>query len=146
RDIMGSIVYDLRYALRTLRRDVGFTVFAVAIIALGIGASATVFSVANALLLRPLPFADAEGLAWIPNGGGRGLSEQTSQVGSYLSYVQLNRSFSEVAAYMAFYGVGDTELTGESGVEATRLSEVPVSQNFFPLLGVQPTIGRGFND
>jgi predicted permease len=84
----------------------------------------------------------------LPNGGEKatGLSEQTSQVGSYLSYAQLNRSFSEVAAYMAFYGVGDTELTGESGVEATRLSEVPVSQNFFPLLGVRPAIGRGFND
>lgn len=146
RDVVGSVVHDVRYALRTLRRDLGFTFFALAIIALGIGASATVFSVANALLLRPLPFADPERLAWIPNGGEKGLSEQTSQVGSYLSYAQLNRSFSEVAAYFAFYGVGDTELTGESGVDATRLSEVPVSQNFFPLLGVNPAIGRGFND
>ncbi len=53
-----SLLQDLRYTFRTLRRDAGFTAFAVLIVGLGIGASATVFSVANALLLRPLPFTD----------------------------------------------------------------------------------------
>ena len=144
REVMGTVIQDLRYAVRALRREVGFTTFAVAIIGLGVGASATVFSVANALLLRPLPFTDPERLAWIPNGGGAGLSAQTAQVAPYLSYVDLNQSFSEVAAYFAFYGVGDTRLTGDNGVDAVRLSDVPVTRNFFPLLGVRPVLGRGF--
>jgi hypothetical protein len=53
-----AILRDLRYTLRTLHRDAGFAVFAILIVALGIGASVTVFSVVNTLILRPLPFAD----------------------------------------------------------------------------------------
>src|SRR4029078_4649327 len=64
---LDAIWQDLRYALRGLRRDVGFTVFAVLIVGLGIGASATVFSVVDALLLRPLPFQDPERLVWVAN-------------------------------------------------------------------------------
>jgi predicted permease len=144
--VRGMIVdlrQDLRYALRTLRRDAGFTAFAVVIIALGIGASATVFSVASALLLRPLPFANPRQLVWIPNGTDPGLSTQTAQVDPYLSFVKENRSFSDVAAYFAFYGVGDMKLS--VGNDAIRLSAVPVTQNFFPLLGVRPVVGRGFS-
>jgi hypothetical protein len=70
--LLDTILQDLRYALRTLRRDPGFTVFAIAIIGLGIAASATVFSVINAVLLRPLPFRDADRLVWISNGGPGG--------------------------------------------------------------------------
>lgn len=138
----GDLRQDLRYALRTLRRDAGFTAFAVAIIALGIGASTTVFSVASGLLLRPLPFASPDRLVWIQNGNDPGLSSQTAQVNPYLSLVRANRSFSAVGAYFAFYGVGDMTLS--SATDAIRLSAVPVSQNFFPLLGVRPLIGRNF--
>ena len=61
-------VQDLRFAFRSLRRDAGFTAFAILIAGLGIGASTTVFSVVNALLLRPLPFRDPGRLVWITNG------------------------------------------------------------------------------
>ncbi|MFL5612530.1 MAG: ADOP family duplicated permease [Gemmatimonadaceae bacterium] len=142
RDMVGDLRHDLRYSFRTLRRDTGFTAFAVAIIALGIGASVTVFSVASALLLRPLPFAHPERLVWIQNGDGAGLSSQTAQVNPYLSLAKTNQSFADIAAYFAFYGVGDMTLS--SNTDAIRLSAVPVSQNFFPLLGVKPVVGRNF--
>ena len=62
-----ELLQDLRYTIRTLRRDAGFATFAILIAGLGIGASATVFSVVNALILRPLPFADPGPLVWIAN-------------------------------------------------------------------------------
>ena len=140
---LESILQDLRYTLRTLRRDIGFTTFAILIVGLGIGASATVFSVVDALLVRPLPFHDPEQLVWIANHDTSGLSGQTTQVGYMLDLRRRNHSFSQVAAYFAFYGVGDNLLSGQG--EPERLSGVPVSGNFFQLLGVQPQIGRLFN-
>jgi predicted permease len=138
-----SLLQDLRYTFRTLGRDAGLTTFAVLIVGLGIGASSTVFSIVNALLLRPLPFRDPSRLVWIANHDDTGgLSGQTTQVGNFLDLRAQNQSFSDVAAYFAFYGVGDNKLTGIG--EPERLSGVPVSQNFFPLLGVQPQLGRLF--
>jgi predicted permease len=138
-----TLLQDLRYTFRTLGRDAGFTTFAILIVGLGIGASSTVFSIVNALLLRPLPFRDPSRLVWIANHDDTGgMSGQTTQVGHFLDLRAQNQSFSDVAAYFAFYGVGDNKLTGQG--EAERLSGVPVSQNFFPLLGVQPQLGRLF--
>src|SRR5512132_4067851 len=142
--MMDLLRQDLRYAFRTLRRDAAFTTFAILIVGLGIGASSTVFSVVNALLLRPLPFAESERLAWIANTEAAGLSGQTTQVGHCLDLRERNRSFSDVAAYFAFYGIGDAKLTGSG--EPERLTAVPVSGNFFPVLGVQPVLGRNFTD
>lgn len=142
RDVFGDLRQDLRYAVRTLRRNVGFTTFAIAIIALGIGASATVFSVASALLLRPLPFKDPERLAWIQNSHDPGLSAQTFQINPYLTFAKENQSFAEIGGYMAFYGVGDVKLSVDN--DAIRLSAVPVTQNFFHVLGVEPSLGRSF--
>ncbi|HEY3940256.1 MAG TPA: ABC transporter permease [Bryobacteraceae bacterium] len=138
-----SILQDLRYTFRTLRRDAGFTTFAILIIGLGIGASSTVFSVVQSLLIRPLPFRDPASLVWIANSGGEGdMSGQTVQVTRLTALRDRNASFSDIAGYFAFYGVGDSTLTGRG--EPERLSGVPVSQNFFPLLGVQPQLGRQF--
>jgi predicted permease len=141
---LDTLFQDVRYTFRTLRNNAGFTTFAILIVGLGIGASSTVFSVVNALLLRPLPFTDPGRLVWIANHDTSGLSGQTTQVGHFLDLRERNKSFSDMAAYFAFYGVGDNKLTGLG--EPERLSGVPVSQNFFPLLGVQPQLGRLFND
>jgi predicted permease len=140
---MDSVLQDLRYTLRTLKRDAAFAGLAIAIVGAGIAGSSTVFSLLNTVLLRPLPFKDPSHLAWIPNGGKSGLSGQTIQVGHFLDLRKQSQSFSDIAAYFAFYGVGDFQLIGQG--EPERLSAVPVTENFFPLLGVQPEIGRQFS-
>jgi predicted permease len=137
-----DILRDLRYTLRTLHRDAGFAVFAILIVALGIGASVTVFSVVNTLILRPLPFADPAQLVWITNRDTSGLSGQTTQVGHMLDLRERAQSMSAIAGFFAFYGVGDNLLSGTG--EPERLSGVPVSDNFFDVLGVTPLHGRAF--
>ena len=141
---LDSIRQDLRYTFRALGRDRAFTTFAVLIVGLGIGASSTVFSIVNTLLLRPLPFRDPGRLVWIANHNAEDgdMSGATTQVNHFLDFREQNQSFSDVAAYFAFYGVGDNKLTGQG--EPERLSGVPVSQNFLQLLGVQPQFGRLF--
>jgi predicted permease len=138
---MSDAAQDLRYAIRGMRRDAGFSTFVILIAGLGIGASSTIFSVVNALLLRPLPFRDAGQLVWIPNGVEAD-QEWSTQVNHFLDLRARNRAFSDMAGWDAFYGVGDSKLTGSG--EAERLTSVPVTQNLFALLGVQPAIGRSF--
>lgn len=128
-----------------MRRDYGFTLFAILIIALGVGASCTIFSVVNAILIRPLPFRDPARLVWIANHNDNtdSMSGKTVQVDYLLDYRQKNQSFDDLAAYFAFYGAGDAKLIGDGQPE--RLTSIPVTQNFFPLLGVQPQLGRQFS-
>ena len=115
-----GLLQDLRYTFRTLRRDAGFTTFAILIAGLGIGASATVFSVVNTLLLRPLPFAEPEQLVWIANRDTSGLSGQTTQVGHMLDLRERTQSLSAIAGYFAFYGVGDNLLSGQRRARAAE--------------------------
>jgi predicted permease len=136
---------DARYAVRTLWRDKGFAVFAILIVGLGVGASCTIFSVVNAILLRPLPFRDPGRLVWIANHQDEtnDMSGKTSQTDYLLDMRARNQSYEDLAAYFAFYGLGDAKMIGDGQPE--RLTSVPVTQNFFPLLGVQPQIGRQFS-
>ena len=135
---------DLRYAIRLLRRDTGFALFTTLIVGLGVGASATVFSVVNALLLQPLPFQDPAKLVWIANRTDLedNMSGRTVQVIPMTEFRDRNKSFENVAAYFAFYSPGDVRLAGSG--EPERLTAVPVSEQFFPLLGVKPMLGRQF--
>src|SRR6476646_3683846 len=144
RAIYENFVRDLRYAIRTMRRDYGFAIFAILIVGLGVGASCTVFSVVNTLLLRPLPFRDPGKLVWMANhkDDTNDMSGKTVQVNYLLDYREKNQSFEDMAAYFAFYGAGDWKLIGDGQPE--RLTSVPVTQNFFPLLGVKPQLGRSF--
>jgi len=134
---------DLRYAFRTLRKDRGFTAIAVLILALGIGANIVVFSVVNAILLRPLPFPDSERLAWFTaNHGKGGLSAVTYNVGSYEEFRRHNQSFEEVTAYQAFWGSSEYNMTGHG--DPQNVQAVMVADNFFHTLRVQPILGRTF--
>jgi predicted permease len=136
---------DVRYAVRTLCRDAGFAAFAILIVGLGVGASCTIFSVVHTLLIRPLPFRDPGRLVWIANhqDDTNDMSGKTSQTDYLLDMRARNQSFVDLAAYYAFYGLGDAKLIGDGQPE--RLTSVPVTQNFFPLLGVEPQIGRQFS-
>ena len=141
---LESFRRDLDYAFRTMKRDYGFTIFAILIVGLGVGASCTIFSVLNTILIRPLPFRDPGRLVWMANhtDDTNDMSGKTVQVNYLLDYRKLNKSFADLGAYMAFYGPGDAKLIGDGQPE--RLTSVPVTQNFFPLLGVEPQVGRQF--
>lgn len=136
---------DLRHATRSLRRDPGLTVLATVVVGLGIGASSTVYSVSDALLLRPLPFDDPHRLVFISNGDwgrGQALSDITTQVARLRDLRDEEGVFSDVAGFYLFDGAGDHTLTGEGGPE--RVTRLQVTESFFPLLGVRPTLGRLF--
>ncbi len=139
-DVLGQ---DARFALRTMRRDLGFTVVAVVILALGIGANVAVFSVVNTLLLRPLPFPESQRLVWVQGPPQAcGMSCVTYSVDAFEDYQSQNRTLESVTAYMPFYGPSDYKLTGHG--EPVPVSGVPVEGNFFEVLGVQPMLGRLF--
>lgn len=135
---MSDLAQDLRHSFRGMRRDAGFTAFTILIAGLGIGASSTVFSVVNALLLRPLPFRDPGRLVWITNGD----DWTATQTEHYSNLREENQSFTDLAGWNGFYRAGDKELTGTG--EPERLTSVPVTDNFFAVLGVEPGIGRSF--
>ena len=143
-----TILQDLRYAARTLRRDVGFVAIAVLILAIGIGANTAIFSVLSALVLRPLPFHASGRLVWIENEfrnhKDAGLSGITSRSVVLWEWQKLNQSFEQLEAYNAFFGRGSYTIS--DGSEPERIVGVEVTKNFFPMLGVQPAVGRPFLD
>jgi predicted permease len=134
---LESLASDVKYGFRGMGRNAGSTLFAILIVGLGIGGASTVFSVVNALLLRPLPFRDPGQLVWIANG-----ENYSTQAEHYSDLRDQNQSFSDLAGWAGTYSSGDRELTGAG--EPERLTSVPVTQNFFTLLGVEPVIGRSF--
>jgi predicted permease len=139
---VDSARQDTRIALRGLRKSPAFSLAAILIIGVGVGASTTVFGVVNALWFRPLSFDDPERLIWIANGASENLSNQTVQVGHFLDLQEQSQSVAGLAAFTPFYGVGDIRLTVAG--EPQRVTGVPVTEGFFPLLGVRPWLGRNF--
>src|SRR5215208_3107755 len=129
---MSALREDVRYALRRMRREPGFTAFAVLIAALGVAAATAVYSVTSPLLLRPLPFAEPERLAWVANSGEGGLSSVTSRVSNLRDYRERARSFEALTGYFAFFDYGSFNLVGDGPPE--RLVGVGVAQNFLDVL------------
>ncbi len=138
------LLQDLRYTFRTLFRDPGFTIVAVLILALGIGANVAVFSVVNTLLLRPLPFYNADQLVWIaPPPQKCGLSCATYSTDAYDQFRTLTRSYQDVTGYFAFSSADNLSLKIGNNPPITATS-IDVIHNFFGVLGVQPAMGRAF--
>src|SRR2546428_4611922 len=130
---------DLRYAARLLRKTPSFTAAIVATLALGIGANTAIFSVCDAVLLKPLPYADSERIVMLWEKSLRDETLDAVAPANFNDWCEQTRSFDEIAAinpYPTFV------LTGRG--EPVRLAGAGVSSNFFSLLGTRITVGRGF--
>lgn len=143
---MQSILQDLRYAARALRRTPGFTLAAVLTLGLGIGATTTIFTVVNGVLLRPLPYPGADRIVNIWNDFGVGAQSLPAVSPlDFRDYQRRSRTFEMFAAASDGGVVGlRGNLTGEG--EPERINVATVTPNFFPLFGVTPAYGRNFLD
>jgi len=133
---MTTLLQDLRFALRMLRKSPGFTAIAVVTLALGIGANAVVFGVLNALILRPLNVPQAQSLYGIERGSDKAVNQ------SYPDYLDLrdrNRRFDDLAAYNV------TSVGLDTGNHPSGAWIFEVTGNYFDALGVQPYLGRFFH-
>lgn len=135
---------DLRYALRVLRRDLGFAAAVILVLGLGMGANITVFSVVNTMLLRPLPFPQAHQLVRIMERNPKaGESGRTYSADATEDFQHLNRSFQSVSGYFAFTGPDNFRIFGHG--QPIAATGIMVAQGFFATLGVKPAFGRLFN-
>src|SRR5262245_12192820 len=142
---MGTFLQDLAYAWRTLRRTPAFSLVALLTLGLGIGATTTIFTIVDGVLLRPLPYRDPGRIAnlWVDLGVGA-QSLPAMSPGDFRDYQQRSRSFDMIAAGSGAQIVGATgALTGD-GTKPERVEVSPITANFLPLLGVDPIYGRHF--
>jgi predicted permease len=134
---MEAMIKDLRYALRVLRKNPGFTSITVFTLALGIGATTAIFGVVYGVLLRPLPYDQPNQIVqlWEMNDRGHRVNFTDPNFEDIRS---LNHSFEGLAEF------GAIEESVSGGAEPTRTVVASVAQDFFPLMRVQPVLGRGF--
>jgi putative ABC transport system permease protein len=136
---METLLKDIRYGVRGLWKRPGFTAVAVLTLALGIGANTAIFSVVNAVLLRPLQFRDPDRLVMIwEDATFAGFPRNTPAPANYVDWKTQTQSFEDMAATVEW----TFNLTGDGDPE--RVAAYNVTANFFPLLGVQPALGRVF--
>lgn len=140
---MIDISQDVRYSLRTLRRDSTLAAVLVLVLGLGVGANVAVFSVVNTILLRPLAFREPDRLVWFAGNMGKGgLSTQTYTVAAFEEFRRHNRSFEDLTSYQTFFNSIQYKLIGRGS--PAPMSGVQVAENLFPMLGVEPVLGRLF--
>src|SRR6516225_4173658 len=136
---MESLLQDVRYALRQLRKSPGFAITAILILTIGIGASTAIFGFVDAALIRPLPYTEPGRLVDVAESGGIWPRSNLSYA-NFLDWKKLNQVFSSFDAYNQYGYL----LRTESGSEP--VSAVQVSSGFFRTLGVTPILGRDFHD
>ncbi len=137
---MNSLWNDLRYGIRMLLKNGGFTLIAVLTLALGIGANTAIFSIVNAVLLRPLPYPEPERLLYVGQQYRSGLAGSGEP--KFLFWREHSQSFEVLACYSG-YGGADGNLSGGNEPEFVR--GLRVSHDFFRVFGVQPAAGRAFS-
>jgi predicted permease len=135
--LMSTLIQDLRYGLRTLARNPGFTAVAILALALGIGANTAIFSVVNGVLLRPLPYPDPERLMMIYEKT-LDFSQNSVSYPDFLDWQRENHSFTDMACFRR----NDFNFTGSGQPE--HLQGEHVSAGLLPVLGVNPFLGRNF--
>jgi len=142
RDRLHELVADIRFALRTLRKNAGFTAATLATLALGIGAATAVFTVVNGVLLRPLPYPDPSRLLMVWMSSKQYGEELPISSGFYSDLAAGTKSLAQTAAFRSWrYTFAPSNATDAEQVEGAR-----VTPSFFDVLGVRPAIGRGFTD
>jgi predicted permease len=135
------VFQDLRFGARMMSKNKGFTAVATLTLALGVGANTAIFSVINAVLLRPLPYRDPGRLAMLWSENSRhGLQEGRVSLLNFADWKGRSRSFEDMTCF-----VGQTFLLGSVDGPPERMRSAKVSANFFPLLGVDPILGRVFS-
>src|SRR6266699_2929661 len=132
---------DLKFALRQLRQSPGFTLVAVLTLALGIGANTAIFSIVNAVLLRPLPYPDADRIMVLNESSGPG-QDYSVALPDYFDWRNDNTVFEHLAATHK----ESRNLSGIPGREPERVSCASVTRNFFNIIGLPPEIGRTFSE
>src|SRR5438552_1270198 len=137
---METLFRDTRYGIRSLLKRPGFTAVALIALALGIGANTAIFSLVNAVLLRPLPFAEPDRLVWVWGNIRTGGTRASVSPLDFLDYRKQNMTFDQFAASI---GVPvSLNLTGSG--EPERLTAAAVTGNYFQALGARPALGRTF--
>src|SRR5947208_7029741 len=134
-------INDLAFALRQLRNSPGFTFVAVLTLALGIGANTAIFSIVNAVLLRPLPYPDADRIMLLNESSGP-KQDYSVALPDYFDWRNDNTVFEHLAATHK----ESRNLSGIPGREAERISCASVTRNFFNIIGLPPEIGRTFSE
>ncbi len=138
-NILGTLSQDVRYALRTLRKNPGFTAVAILTLALGIGANTAIFSIVNAVLLRPLPYPDSGKLVMVwATDQSRGATEDVNSYPNFEDWKHQSKSFEGMAA------LTNRNVTFSAGNEAEILPAVQASPDLFNVLRIAPAMGRGF--
>jgi putative ABC transport system permease protein len=135
--LIETVVQDLKYGMRMLIGNPGFTFIAALTLALGIGANTAIFSIVNPVLLKPLPYYDPQRLFWVAEGFQL-FGEENTIDEHYYHWQAESKSFDQLVAYYS----GNLYLTGEG--EPERLDYVEATANLFPALGVAPQLGRVF--
>src|SRR5436309_7355134 len=136
---MSGLIQDIRYALRQLRKNPAFTAVAVLTLALGIGANTAIFSVVNAVLLKPLPYQEPGRLVMVwEQNAHRGWFENIVSGANFVDWKKQNHVFADMAAFES----NSFNLTGEA--KAEEVAGERVTANLFSVLGVQPLRGRLF--
>jgi putative ABC transport system permease protein len=137
---MNTLFQDIRYGLRMLLKNKSFTAVAVLALALGIGANTAIFSLVNGILLRPLPFPNAEQIVYFE--GRNPAAGITDSNISYPDFVDWSAQTDLFSSTVAFY-TGNSNLAAD-GAEPERVPRAGVTSGFFAVLGVQPALGRAF--
>lgn len=135
---MNSVVKDIRFALRNLLKRPSFTLIVILVLGLGIGSTTAIFSIVDALLLRSLPYPNAERLVWMREVGAKGNQMAVAEA-NYQDVLTRSRSFEELAI-----AAGSFPLVVTGGSEPTRARVSYASASFFNGMGVPPIVGRSF--